>query len=119
MINRSDIEAMTPQEMVEEFRTTMKQKPDNARSFKLMKEEWDEFLNAFSDENELKELADLVYVSFGYADALGWDLDEALRRVHANNMERCVWPDGVVRYREDGKVMKNPDARDVDLEDLV
>ena len=119
MINETDIEAMTPLEMVEEFRTTMKQEPSNARSFKLMKEEWEEFLNAFSDENELKELADLVYVSYGYAEALGQDLDEALRRVHVNNMERCVWPDGVVRFREDGKVMKNPDARDVDLEDLV
>lgn len=109
----------TPLEMVHEFRITMKQEPSNARSFKLMKEEWDEFLNAFSDENELKELADLVYVSYGYAEALGWDLDEALRRVHKNNMERCVWPDGYVRYNSDGKVLKNPDAKAVDLEDLV
>lgn len=113
------MEALTPQEMVTEFRETMKQEPSSFRSFKLMKEEWDEFLNAFSDENELKELADLVYVSFGYAEALGWDLDEALRRVHANNMERCIWPDGKVRFREDGKVMKRPDHEEVNLSDLV
>ena len=115
----SECKRQTPMHMVKQFRTTMQQEPSSSRSFKLMKEEWDEFLDAFSSENELKELADLVYVSFGYADALGWDLDEALRRVHKNNMERCVWPDGTVHKREDGKIMKNPDAREVNLEDLV
>lgn len=110
---------MTPLEMVKEFRETMMQEPSSPRSFKLMVEEWDEFINAFSDENELKELADLIYVSYGYAEALGWDIDEALRRVHENNMDRCIWPDGTIKFREDGKVLKNPKAKDVDLEDLV
>lgn len=109
----------SPLDMVAQFRKAMKQTPNSTLSFRLMKEEWDEFLNAFSDENELKELADLVYVAFGYADALGWDLDEALRRVHANNMERCIWPDGSVRFREDGKVMKRPNHAEVNLSDLV
>jgi len=30
-----------------------------------------------------------------------------------------VWPDGGVRYRADGKVLKNPDAPKITLEDLV
>ena len=36
----------------------------------------------------LKELADLVYVTYGYAATYGWDLDEAFRRVHASNMSK-------------------------------
>ena len=114
-----DVRLKTPLDMVKEFRTAMSQERSAGRSFKLMEEEWEEFLSAYSAVNELKELADLVYVSFGYAEALGWDLDEALRRVHKNNMERCVWPDGSVRKREDGKVMKYPEAGEVELEDLV
>jgi len=92
----------------------------------LIREEYEEFMQAsgqeFAETNSidvLKELADLIYVAYGYAAFRGWDLDEAVRRVHKNNMERCVWPDGTIRKREDGKVMKNPDAPKVDLSDLV
>ena len=109
----------TPLDMVKEFRTTMSQERSDKRSFELMREEWEEFIGAYSAENELKELADLVYVSFGYAESLGWDLDEALRRVHKNNMERCVWPDGIIRKNSSGKVLKNPEAAQVELGDLV
>jgi predicted HAD superfamily Cof-like phosphohydrolase len=67
----------------------------------------------------LKELSDLVYVVFGLANAKGWDLMEAVRRVHANNMGRCMQPDGSVKRREDGKIIKNKDYPAVDLSDLV
>jgi len=36
----------------------------------------------------LKELADLVYVCYQYAENLGWNLDEALLRVHESNMSK-------------------------------
>jgi NTP pyrophosphatase (non-canonical NTP hydrolase) len=63
----------------------------------LIVEEFKEFLDA---ENQLiiglrinasdclKELADLVYVCYQYAENLGWDLDEALNRVHLSNMSK-------------------------------
>lgn len=92
----------------------------------LIREEFREFSEACANEFKeatsedlLKELSDLVYVIYGYAAFRGWDLDEAVRRVHKNNMERCVWPDGTIRKRDDGKVMKNPDAPKVQLSDLV
>ena len=69
--------------------------------------------------SELKELADLVYVCYGYANACGYDLDEAIRRVHENNVGRCVQPDGSIKRREDGKILKNEDYPKVDLGDLV
>lgn len=118
---------MTIPEMVEQFRVTMDQEKSICLSLLLVKEEFKEWYESVingpitkeGDIEELKELADLVYVIFGYANALGWDLMEAVRRVHKNNLDRCVWPDGKVHKREDGKVLKNPDAPKVNLEDLV
>jgi predicted HAD superfamily Cof-like phosphohydrolase len=65
----------------------------------------------------LKELADLVYVVYGTAVAFGWDLDEAVERVHQSNMSKLV--DGEPIKRADGKVLKGPDYVEPDLEDLV
>jgi len=115
-------------DMVEEFRVTMGQDKDPCMSVQLIKEEykeWIEALNTLSDSTalddmkELKELADLVYVIYGYANSIGWDLDEAVRRVHQNNMGRCIQPDGTIKRREDGKIIKNPEYPKVNLEDLV
>ena len=49
----------------------------------------------------------------------GYDLDEAVRRVHINNMGRMLQPDGTIKRREDGKIIKNPDYPKVKLDDLV
>jgi predicted HAD superfamily Cof-like phosphohydrolase len=65
----------------------------------------------------LKELADLVYVCFQFAAAAGWELDEALDRVHESNMSKLV--DGKPLKREDGKVLKGPNYKPPYLEDLV
>lgn len=85
----------------------------------LVREETDELLKAPTKENALKELADLVYVTYGYAVTFGWDLDEAFRRVHENNMGRMYQPDGTIKRRADGKIIKNKDYPKVDLGDLV
>jgi predicted HAD superfamily Cof-like phosphohydrolase len=69
--------------------------------------------------DELKELADLVYVIYGYAYAKGWNLDEALKRVHENNVARMTQDDGTIKRREDGKIIKNPNTPKVKLHDLV
>ena len=93
----------------------------------LIVEEFKEFLEAdgelwrdssVSTANCLKELADLVYVCYQYAENMGWDLDEALHRVHESNMSKLD-EDGKPIYREDGKVLKGPDYKPPNLEDLV
>jgi predicted HAD superfamily Cof-like phosphohydrolase len=93
----------------------------------LILEEFKEFLDA---ENQLimglrvnaseclKELADLVYVCYQYAENLGWDLDEALNRVHQSNMSK-LGDDGQPIRREDGKVLKGPNYKEPTLTDLV
>ena len=66
----------------------------------------------------LKELADLGYLCYQYAENLGWDLDEALHRVHVSNMSKLD-EDGKPIYRNDGKVLKGPNYAPPNLEDLV
>ena len=68
--------------------------------------------------NCLKELADLVYVCYQYAENMGWDLDEAMYRVHESNMSKLD-EEGKPIYREDGKVLKGPNYKPPHLEDLV
>jgi len=94
---------------------------------RLIVEEFKEFLDA---ENQLimgltvnsadclKELADLVYVCYQYAANLGWDLDEALDRVHKSNLSKLD-DSGNPIYREDGKVLKGPNYQPPNLTDLV
>ncbi len=66
----------------------------------------------------LKELADLVYVCYQYAANMGWDLDEAMYRVHESNMSKLD-EHGKPVLREDGKVLKGPNYSPPNLEDLV
>lgn len=90
------------------------------RQLRLITEEFREFNEAVDNEpdvNQLKELADLVYVAFQFAAARGWDLDQALDRVHKSNMSKLV--DGKPLRREDGKVLKGPNYQPPHLEDLV
>ena len=63
----------------------------------LIVEEYNEFIEAdgqlWRDNNNidaeaLKELADLVYVAYQYAENMGWFLDEALNRLHISNMSK-------------------------------
>ena len=91
-----------------------------ARQLLLITEEFKEFNDATDNEpnaNQLKELADLVYVCFQYAVARGWELDEALDRVHGSNLSKLV--DGKPLRREDGKVLKGPNYEPPYVEDLV
>ena len=93
----------------------------------LIVEEFKEFLEAegmlFRNNDQfpseaLKELADLVYVCYQYAENMGWFLDEALDRVHASNMSK-LGKDGKPIYRDDGKVLKGPDYEPPTLMDLI
>ena len=114
-----------------EFRSKYNLKSDATRATRavqkdLIIEEFKEFLEAEGmlfrhgrnvKEECLKELADLVYVCYQYAENMGWFLDEALDRVHKSNMSKLD-EDGNPIYREDGKVLKGPNYKPPTLEDL-
>ena len=102
-------------------------RPVNTYQKNLIVEEFKEFLEAedqlYRDNptvtaEALKELADLVYVCYQYAENMNWFLDEALNRVHESNMSK-LGEDGKPIYREDGKVLKGPNYKPPDLSDLL
>ena len=64
-----------------------------------------------------KELADLIYVTIGFAVTFGLPLCEVFERVHQSNMSK-LGEDGKPIYREDGKVMKGPNYQPPKLDDL-
>ena len=119
-------------DQAKEFRTKYNLQSSRGRTKRsyqknLIVEEFKEFLEAdgllFRDnlkieEAALKELADLVYVCYQYAENMGWFLDEALERVHKSNMSK-LGEDGKPVYREDGKVLKGPDYEPPTLMDLI
>ena len=119
-------------EQAKEFRTKYNLKSSKAkdkRSYQknLIVEEFKEFLesegllfrkNLDIESEALKELADLIYVCYQYAENMGWLLDEALDRVHKSNMSK-LGNDGKPIYRKDGKVLKGPNYTPPNLEDLV
>jgi predicted HAD superfamily Cof-like phosphohydrolase len=133
---------MSRENSVAEFHFAMKQPinedPIKTKTvelgFKLIAEEYaefrDEVASALAEINMherisvktkgrlLKELADLQYVVSGFAVRLGLPLEQAFNRVHKSNMSKLD-DDGNPIYREDGKVVKGPNYRPVDLEDLV
>ena len=118
-------------DQAKEFRTryNLKSSPTkDKRTYQknLIVEEFKEFLEADGflfrhgknfQEEALKELADLVYVCYQYAENMGWFLDEALNRVHESNMSKLD-EDGKPIYRDDGKVLKGPNYKPPDLSDL-
>lgn len=61
-----------------------------------------------------KELADVLYVVYGTADAFGIDIDRVFEEVHRSNMSKLV--DGKPLKREDGKVLKGPNYTPPNLE---
>ena len=119
-------------EQAKEFRTQYNIKNNHGRIQRnqqkdLIVEEFKEFLEADGmmfrhghnvQEEALKELADLVYVCYQYAENMHWFLDEALNRVHISNMSK-LGEDGKPIYREDGKVLKGPGYKPPDLSDLI
>jgi hypothetical protein len=145
VITEHDIEAfseethaethMGPSEMVREFATAMGQPLDNYYDTSaplwdlrrgLIAEEFKEFIDSFDDivsdghnpAHTIKELADLIYVSYGYAVTYGWDLDEAIRRVHNSNMSKLD-DNGQPIKRLDGKVIKGPNYKPPHMDDLA
>ena len=64
-----------------------------------------------------KELADILYVTYGFAVTFDLPIDEVFERVHRSNMSK-LGDDGKPIYREDGKVMKGPNYQPPKLDGL-
>lgn len=110
---------MSTAEYVTEFARVTEQEGSKELYDVLIKEEYIEFCEAVEPDHKLKELADLIYVIYGYAGVRGWDLDGAIQAVHKNNVGRCLQPDGSILRRDDGKIIKNKDYPSVNLKEFI
>ncbi len=129
---RTNLKTPTLQEQAREFRQSFgigktNTRKDRERQKNLIVEEFKEFLEAENmlfrnsvgyHTDTLKELADLVYVCYQYAEQMKWNLDESMNRVHLSNMSKLD-DDGNPIYREDGKVLKGPHYQPPNLRDLI
>lgn len=90
---------------------------------KMIEEEFNEVMDELYDPEPdrarvAKELADLLYVTYGAAAALGIPIDAVFREVHRSNMSKLD-SDGKPIKREDGKVIKGPNYKAPDIRRLV
>ena len=69
-------------------------------------------------EEVSKELADLLYVVYGFFAVLGVDADAVFAEVHRSNMSK-LGEDGKPIYREDGKVLKGPNYSPADVKRVI
>lgn len=102
-----------------------------ALAIRLIREEYAELLAEVQDgdgnfigveniivEDVLKESGDLLYVTYGLFNTLGFDADMIFKAIHNSNMTK-LGPDGKPIYREDGKILKSENYKPVDLSNFV
>ena len=108
-----------PFEDVEKFLVAVGQNPppfvpdnesDTAVLYKkLIKEEVEEFweAEAASDDAEMLDACfDMIWVIVGYARSRGWDMNKAWVEGAASNLSKIDPDTGLVRRRDDGKILK-------------
>jgi predicted HAD superfamily Cof-like phosphohydrolase len=90
----------TPQKEVSELAELYK---------KLIKEEVEEFWEAEAASDDVEQLDacfDMMWVIIGYMKARGWDCDAAWDEGALSNLSKIDPATGLVRRREDGKILK-------------
>ena len=76
---------------------------------KLIDEEYQEFLEAYYTNDKAEELDacfDMIWVIVGYMKSRGWDCEGAWDEGAKSNLSKIDPTTGLVRRREDGKILK-------------
>lgn len=87
---------------------------------KLLEEECEEAIDAMLQDGlaeVAKELADVIYVAIGTAVVYGIPIDKVFDAVHESNMAKA--PEGVVKRRADGKVLKPDGWKAPDIKSIL
>jgi len=72
----------------------------------LIEEEFQELQSAYDMEAELDALIDILVVTIGALHSAGFDAEGAWREVMRSNLSKIDKETGMVRKRDDGKVLK-------------
>lgn len=76
---------------------------------KLIIEEFDEFMEADQANDDVERLDacfDMIWVIVGYMKSRGWDCESAWDEGAKSNLSKIDPSTGLVRRREDGKILK-------------
>ena len=73
---------------------------------KLIKEEYTELVEATCQIEELDALIDILVTTIGAIHSMGADAEGAWKEVMRSNFSKIDKETGMVRKREDGKIMK-------------
>ena len=88
----------------------------------LIKEEVEEFweAEAVSDDAEMLDACfDMIWVIVGYARSRGWDMNKAWQHGAGTNLAKIDPETGLVRRREDGKILKPEGWQPPDFKQFV
>ena len=89
---------------------------------KLIDEEYQEFLDAYEDLDNVEQLDacfDMIWVIIGYMKSRGWDCEGAWDEGAKSNLAKIDKKTGFVRRREDGKILKPEDWTPPDFSKFV
>lgn len=76
---------------------------------KLVDEEYHEFLEAFYTNDDVEQIDacfDMIWVIVGYMKSRGWDCESIWDEGAKSNLSKIDPDTGLVRRREDGKILK-------------
>lgn len=76
---------------------------------KLIDEEYHEFLEAFYTNDDVEQIDacfDMIWVIVGYMKSRGWDCESIWDEGAKSNLSKIDPTTGLVRRREDGKILK-------------
>lgn len=83
---------------------------DQSRLYKsLIDEEYNEFIEAWNANDEVEKIDacfDMIWVIVGYMKSRGWDCSAIWDEGAASNLSKIDRETGLVRRREDGKILK-------------
>lgn len=104
----NEVSDPSPEDMLKEFHSVFPAMDDDKLRLRLLREEVKELAEAMEKDDIVEVadgIADIVYVAIGTAVVKGIPFDDIFSEVHRSNMTKRE-PDGSVRIREDGKILK-------------
>ena len=85
----------------------------------LIKEEYQEYLDAIEPTDDLDACMDMIWVILGYCYMQGWDVEGAWKEVARSNLDKIDPETKKVIKNENGKVMKPDGWKPPELKSFV
>jgi predicted HAD superfamily Cof-like phosphohydrolase len=110
---------------VKKFLDACDQKPSYQNSelyAKLINEEFNEFLNAYSNNDDVEMLdacMDMIWVILGFCHMKTFDIEGAWKEVTESNLSKINFETGKVIRRSDGKILKPEGWKEPDFSKFI